>query len=57
MEFQHVLFAADIDKKKIRNVVRKTHMERRKISLSKDAKIRKQLACLKVKLTHVGSAA
>ena len=27
-EFQHVLVVADVDKNKIRNVVRKTHIER-----------------------------
>ena len=40
-EFQHVLVIADIDKRKIRKVVRKTYAERRKITLLKDAKIRK----------------
>ena len=34
-------FNADIDKKKIRNLGRKTRFERRKISLLKDVKIRK----------------
>ena len=29
-EFQHALMVADIDKKKIRNVIRKTFTERRK---------------------------
>ena len=37
-EVQHVLVAADIDKK-IRNVVRMTHIVRRTISLLKDVKI------------------
>ena len=41
-EFQHALVMADIDKRKIRNVVRKTCAERRKISLLKDMKIRKR---------------
>ena len=40
-EYQHALVIADIDKKKIRKVVRKTYDERRKISLLKDVKIRK----------------
>ena len=40
-EFQHALVEADIDKRKIRNVVRKSCTERRKISLLKDLKIRK----------------
>ena len=41
-EFQHALVIADIDGKKIRNVVRKTCTERRMISLLKDLKIRKR---------------
>ena len=41
-EFLHALAVADIDRKKIRNVVRKTRFERRKISLLKDEKIRKR---------------
>ena len=40
-EFQHALVVANIDKTKIRNVVRETCDERRKISLLKDVKIRK----------------
>ena len=40
-EFQHALMVADIDKKKIRNVVRKICTKRRKISLLKNLKIRK----------------
>ena len=40
-EVQHAFVVADIDKKKIRNVVRKTCAERRKISLLNDVKIRK----------------
>ena len=40
-EFQHVLLVADIDRKKIRNVVRKTYTERRKISLLNDMTIKK----------------
>ena len=40
-EFQHELVVADIDKKKIRHMARKTHTERRKIRLLKDMKIRK----------------
>ena len=38
-EYQHALVVADIDKRKIRNVVRKTRVERRKISLLKDLKM------------------
>ena len=41
-EFLHALVVADIDKKKIRIVVRKTCAERKKICLLKDVKIRKQ---------------
>ena len=37
-----MLAEADIDKKKIRNVVRKNYTERRKITLLKDVKIRKR---------------
>ena len=40
-EFQHALVIADIDKKKIMTVVRKTCAERRNISLLKDVNIRK----------------
>ena len=39
--FQHALVIADIDEKKVRNVIRKTCTERRKISLLEDVKIRK----------------
>ena len=39
-EFQYELVVADIDKKKIRNVVRKTLTERGKISLLIDVWIR-----------------
>ena len=41
-EFQHSLVIADIDKRKIRKVVRKTCAERRKITLQQDVKIRKR---------------
>ena len=41
-EIQHALVIADIDEKKIRNVVRKTCAERRKITLMEDVKIRKR---------------
>ena len=40
MELQHALVVADIDKK-IRNAVRRTPIERGKISLLKDVDIRK----------------
>ena len=45
----------DIDKKKMRNVVRKTCTERRKISLLKDLKIRKQLQEKTIQLVDVGA--
>ena len=38
-ELQHALVVADIDKRKIKNVVRKACTDRRKISLMKDVKI------------------
>ena len=41
-EFQHALVIADIDKRKIRKVVRKICTERRKITLQKNVKIRKR---------------
>ena len=41
-EFQHALVKPDIDKRKIRKVVRKTSDERRKITLLKDVKIKKR---------------
>ena len=41
-KFQHALVIADIDKKKIRNDVRKTCTERRQIILLKDFNIRKR---------------
>ena len=44
---------ADIDKKKIRNVVRKTCTESRKISLLKNMKIRKRLEEKVMKLVDV----
>ena len=42
-EFQHALVIRDIDKRKIRKVMRKTCVERRKITLLKDVKTRKRL--------------
>ena len=41
-EFQHALLIADIDKRKVNKVVRKTCAERGKITLLKDVKIRKR---------------
>ena len=40
-EFPHALVVADIDKKKIRKIVRMTCTERRNIGLLKDVMIRK----------------
>ena len=54
-EFQHSLVVADIDKKKISNVVRKICIERRKISLLNDLKIRKQFEEKVIKLVDVGA--
>ena len=42
VEFHHTLLVADMDKKKIRNVVRMIHIESRKMRLLKDEKIRKR---------------
>ena len=46
---------ADIDRRKIRKVVRKTCAERRKIRLLKDVKIRKQFKEKVIKLSDVGA--
>ena len=54
-EFQHALVIADIDKKKIGRVVRKTCAERRRISLLEDVKIRKQFEDKVIKLVDVGA--
>ena len=40
-EFQHALVIADIDKRKIRKVVRKAYAESRNIIFLNDVKIRK----------------
>ena len=53
-ELQHGLVIADIDKKKIRKVVRKTCAERRKIRLLKDVKSRKQFKKKVIELVDVG---
>ena len=53
MEFQHALVIADIDKRKIMKVVRKTCAERRRITLLKDVKVRKRL---KEKVTELVDA-
>ena len=40
-EYHHAIVIADIDKRKIRKVAKKTCAERRKITFLKDVKIRK----------------
>ena len=55
VEFQHAYVVADIGKKKIRKIVRKTCTERRKISLMKHSKIRKRIEEKAIKLVDVGS--
>ena len=52
---QHALVVADIDKKQIKNVVRKTCTERRKISLLKDVKIMKQFEEKVIELDDLGA--
>ena len=52
-DFQHALVIADIDKRKVMKVVRKTCAERRKITLLKDMKIRKRLEEKVTKLVDV----
>ena len=54
-QFQHALVVADMDEKKIKNVVRKTYTERRKISLLKDVKIVKQYEEKAIELADGGS--
>ena len=53
-EFQCVLVITDMDKKKIRKVVKKTCAERRKITLLKDVKIRMRVEEKIIKLVNVG---
>ena len=53
-EFHHALVIVDIDKQKIRKVVKKACAGRRKISLLKDVKIRKQFKEKVIKLVDVG---
>ena len=54
-KFQHALVVADIDRKKIRKVVRKTCADRRKISLLKDVKISKLFNEKVTELVDVGA--
>ena len=53
-ELQHALVIEDIDKRKIREVVRKTCAERRKLTLLVDVKIRKRFEEKVTKLVDVG---
>ena len=53
-EFQHALVATDIDKRKIRNVVKKMHTERRNICLLKDVKISRRFEEKVIELVDVG---
>ena len=55
VEFQPTLVIADTDNRKIRKVARKTCAERRKITLLKDVKIRKQFKEKVIKLADVGA--
>ena len=52
-EFQHALVIADIEKRKIRKVMRNTCAERRKITLLIDGKIRKRFEEKVIKLVDV----
>ena len=54
-EFQHALVIADIYKRKIRKVVRKTCAERRMITLLNDVKIRKRFEEKVTELIDVGA--
>ena len=54
-ESQHTLAIADIDKKKIRKVARKTCAERKRITLLKDVKIRKRFEEKVIELVGVGA--
>ena len=54
-EFQHALLVAYVDKKiYIRNVVKKTCAERRKIRLQEDVNIRKQFEEKVLELVYIG---
>ena len=54
-EFQYALVIANINKKKIRKVVRNPCTEKRKINLLKDFKIRKRFEEKVIKLVDVGA--
>ena len=53
-EFQHALVVEDMDKRKIRIVVRKTCAERRRLILLNDVKIRKRFGGRVAELVDVG---
>ena len=55
VEFQHSLLVANIDKKKIIKVVRKTCAERRNTTLLQDVKIRKRFKEKVINLVDVGA--
>ena len=52
--YQHASVIADVDKRKIRKVVRKTCDERRKIGLMKGVKIRNRFEEKVIELVDVG---
>ena len=54
-EFQHALLRADIDKMKIRKVVKKKSTEKRKKGLLKCVKIRKRIEEKVIELVDVGA--
>ena len=53
--FQHASVIADVDKRKTRNVVRKTCAEARNTTLLKDVKIRKRFGEKVTELVDVGA--
>ena len=54
-DFQHALVIEDIEKRKIRKVVRKEGVERTKITVLKDVKIRKLFEEKVTELVDVGA--
>ena len=54
-ELQHASMASNIDKKRIRNAVRKTRIVRRKKTLLKDLKIRRQFEEKVIEIVAVGA--
>ena len=53
-EYQNALVLANVDTKKIRNVMRKTCAVRRRICLLKDVKTRKRFEEKVIEFVHVG---